>query len=303
MASLGQRTGTCGHVMALFDTHSKCARCRDKGVGQDPCVEKKPCEICDNFTPDQKSQLATPTYRARKEHQKKISSAPLVDPSTVTVLGQVESGKGKPSDRGESTSSKKKKTSHKSPKKTAKCSKAPEHQSDLKNLDDKWSECFAHLEALFLSKISTAGASGKKKATQPVEAPGALPATRPVEAPSATREFQPTSQDVMPPAAVSTSGRPEVQPPNPTTQPAFAANQSTTLTGVPASQKELVSDKDQPSDHPSPSLDEEGEFSDIQSTGPDQEELLDVDQELSAEHTYRETLRGVLYGLESGPRV
>ena len=94
-----------------FLTLIQCARCRDKGVGQDPCVEKKPCEIC---------------------------------------------------------------------------------------------------------------------ATQPVEAPGALPATRPVEAPGAIGEFQPTSQDVRP-----------------------------------------------------------------QSTGPDQEELLDVDQELSAEQTYRETLCGV----------
>ena len=155
MASPGQRRGTSGHAIALFDSHSKCARCRDKGLGQDPCVEKKPCKICDKFTPEQKSQLATPTYRARKEHQKKIYSPPppppLVDPSTVTVLGQVESGKGDPSDRGESTP-KKKKTSHKSPKKTAKSSRAPEYQSDLKNLDEKWSHRFAHLEALFLSK-------------------------------------------------------------------------------------------------------------------------------------------------------
>ena len=94
-----------------------------------------------------------------------------------------------------------------------------------------------------------------------------------MEAPGATGEFQPTSQDVMPPAAVSTSGRPEVQPPGPTTQPAFAANQSTLLTSVPASQDELVSDEDKLSDHPSPSLDEEGELSDIQSTGPDQEDF------------------------------
>ena len=203
--------------MALFDSHSKCARCRDKGLGQDACVEKKPCKICDKFTPEQKSKLASPTYRARKEHQKKISSPPpTVDLSTVTVLGQVESGKGDPSDTGESTP-KKKKTSHKSPKKTAKSSKAPEYQSDLKNLDEKWSDRFARLDALFLSKtfqlpvepvqsfsvvvsdkpfippeqqsssqIPTAGASGKKKATQPIEAPGALPATWPVEAPAAT---------------------------------------------------------------------------------------------------------------------
>ena len=40
-------------------------------------------------------------------------------------------------------------------------------------------------------------------------------------------------------------------------------------------------------------MEEESELSDIQSTGPDQKELLDVDQELRAEQTYRETLRGV----------
>ena len=61
----GQRRGTCGHAMALFDLHTKCAKCREKVVGQDPCVEKKPCKICDFFTPEQK-QLATPTYKARR---------------------------------------------------------------------------------------------------------------------------------------------------------------------------------------------------------------------------------------------
>ena len=30
MASPGQRRGSCGHVMAAFDLHKKCARCRDK---------------------------------------------------------------------------------------------------------------------------------------------------------------------------------------------------------------------------------------------------------------------------------
>ena len=83
MASPGQRRGTCGHAMALFDTHTKCARCRDKGLGQDACVEKKDFVICNNFTAEQKLQLATPTYRARKdkELQKKTASPSLVDPS------------------------------------------------------------------------------------------------------------------------------------------------------------------------------------------------------------------------------
>ena len=38
MASPGQKRGSCGHVMALFDSHSKCAHCREKGIGDDPCV-------------------------------------------------------------------------------------------------------------------------------------------------------------------------------------------------------------------------------------------------------------------------
>ena len=83
--------------MALVDSHAKCACC-EKGIGKDPCVEKRQCEICDNFSEDQKKQLATPTYRACKELQKKASSPrQIVDPVDVTVLGQVES-KGDNSD-------------------------------------------------------------------------------------------------------------------------------------------------------------------------------------------------------------
>ena len=45
----GQRWGSCGHVMASFDMHDKCARCRDKLIGEDKCVLKKPCAVCDGF--------------------------------------------------------------------------------------------------------------------------------------------------------------------------------------------------------------------------------------------------------------
>ena len=37
MSSPGQRRGSCGQVMALFDLHTKCARCREKGIGGDDC--------------------------------------------------------------------------------------------------------------------------------------------------------------------------------------------------------------------------------------------------------------------------
>ena len=88
MSSPGQRKGSCGHIMAFFDKHSRCARCRDKGQGNDPCVKHVPCEFCDLLTPEQVLQLATPTYKIRKEKQK--SKDALVDPSTVTVVSQVE---------------------------------------------------------------------------------------------------------------------------------------------------------------------------------------------------------------------
>ena len=67
MSSPGQKQGSCGHVMALFDNHKKCTCCRDKGVGDDPCVKKLDCQICKAFTPAQIHQLATPTHKERKE--------------------------------------------------------------------------------------------------------------------------------------------------------------------------------------------------------------------------------------------
>ena len=86
--------------MALFDNHKKCARCREKGVGDDPCVKKQDCQICKAFMPSQILQLATPTYKARKERgeQKKSEASSdatptLVDPSDVTLLERVSTDK------------------------------------------------------------------------------------------------------------------------------------------------------------------------------------------------------------------
>ena len=153
MSSPGQKRGTCGHIMALFDSHKKCARW---GVGEDPYVKKLDCQICKGFTPAQVQQLATPTYKSRKEHgeQKKTtetaSSATLtlVDPSDVTLLGRVHSDK--PSSV-ESTP-KKKRHSDSSPKSSKRKHSSKPASEDLKSLDDKWSERFSRLEALLLSK-------------------------------------------------------------------------------------------------------------------------------------------------------
>ena len=142
-------------------------------------------------------------------------------------------------------------------------------------------------------RSSLSGAASKrdvKKATQPVEVPGAVLATRPVEAPGAAPVTRTTGQDADLPAAF---GRPEVQPPGPAVQPSTTSKQSaTSLPGSAVPIEEPSVESDQFSDRAS-SLADEGEVSDLESTGPDREELLEVDQELTAEQTYQETLRGV----------
>ena len=142
MSSPGQKRGTCGHVMASFNSHSKCTHCCDKGVGEDDCVLKKDCAVCKGFTPEQVLQLATPTYRERKNREKKVvasSPAPtLVDPSHVSVLRKVEGGKAvKP----ETTPAVKKSKHSESPKTASKkksSSSSKPSAEDLQKLDDKW---------------------------------------------------------------------------------------------------------------------------------------------------------------------
>ena len=87
--------------MASFDCHS-CARCRDEGKGRDPCVEKPDTtgfKFCNSLTEDQRIQLATPSYKLKKEKDeaKKLEAsatpskdnASLVDPATVSLIGAV----------------------------------------------------------------------------------------------------------------------------------------------------------------------------------------------------------------------
>ena len=128
-----------------------------------------------------------------------------------------------------------------------------------------------------------------ERATQPVQVSGAVLATWPVEALSAATVTYTTGQEADLPAVVY---RPEVQPPGPAAQPSTTAKQtSTSHHGSVVPVEEAAAESDQFSDWAS-SLADEGEVSDLESTGPDREELLDVDQELTAEQTYRETLRG-----------
>ena len=95
MSSPSQRRGGCGHMMAGFDQHSVCARCRDRKKGSDPCVETPPaaCIHCDSLS-------STPSYKLKKAKKDAKSSTPakdidtlsptLVDPALVSVVGVVD---------------------------------------------------------------------------------------------------------------------------------------------------------------------------------------------------------------------
>ena len=56
------------------------------------------CKICNAFSEEQRLQLATPSYRIKKEKReaKKLEATPtkdseeLIDPSSVSVIGPVE---------------------------------------------------------------------------------------------------------------------------------------------------------------------------------------------------------------------
>ena len=78
--------------MAMFDGHLKCARCRDKGEGDEPCILKV-CPICKAFTAEQVQKLATPTYRTRKEkEQKKTAGTSKTSTGAVTQPAEVFTG-------------------------------------------------------------------------------------------------------------------------------------------------------------------------------------------------------------------
>ena len=100
MSSPGQKKGNCGHTMAGFDGHSFCARCREKGKGEEPCIANKDttdCKFCNLFTPEQRAQISTPSYKIKKEKQeaKRVDNPTptediaLVDPVNVSVIGAV----------------------------------------------------------------------------------------------------------------------------------------------------------------------------------------------------------------------
>ena len=172
----GQRRGSCGHVMATFDLHNKCARCHDKLIGEDDCVKDKPCKVCDGFSDIQKEMLATPSYKIRKDKKAGL----LLSPKEVTVLQPVDNKPTFQSPSGQSTQP----SAHSSSPPPSSSQSASFVTADqLAAISDKWAEQFARMEAL-LSRgnvFSTPVSTVKLVDTQPLilQNPFLAPATRP----------------------------------------------------------------------------------------------------------------------------
>ena len=134
----GQRMGSCGHVMAGFDLHDKCVRCRDKLIGEDDCVVDKPCKICDGFSDIQKEMLATPSYKIRKDKKAGL----LVSPKEVTILQPVDNEPTFQSPSGQSTQP----SAHpSSPPPYSSQSASFVTADQLAAISDKWAEQFARI--------------------------------------------------------------------------------------------------------------------------------------------------------------
>ena len=161
-------------MMAGFDLHGFCARCHDKKKGKDPCVEKpgSDCQHCKALTPEQLTQLSTPSYKLKKEKRDKSDTTPsknasstttskvtlsptLVDPARVSVIRAVD---GQDTDLSAQLVEKKKKVEDKKKsvksKPSASASRPAAVSTDQRfdELDQKWSDRFNRLEALLLAR-------------------------------------------------------------------------------------------------------------------------------------------------------
>ena len=115
------------------------------------------CSLCNSLTPEQRIQLATPSYKIKKEKReaKRAESTnpttddTLVDPSSVEVIGVVGDSQ---SSQVDSAPPEKKTKKDKLPSKSKKPVESSSTDSKISELDQKWSERFNRIESLLLSK-------------------------------------------------------------------------------------------------------------------------------------------------------
>ena len=148
-----------------------------EGKGKEPCIADKDtldCELCNSFTPEQRAQISTPSYKIRKEKREaKRQDQPhptedvsLVDPSTVAVIGVVGNASSDKSPAPPEKKSKKEKAPVKPKKDKASTSTSSDRITEL---DKKWSERFNKLEALLLAKSLQPTFSSEVKVTPSLE--------------------------------------------------------------------------------------------------------------------------------------
>ena len=314
MLSPGQRRGTFGHVMVSFDGNLHDVVIR--GLEKTTAFSRKTALFVKTL-----HQSRSSNYQPPPTENGRTKTRNWFRPPHVSVLGKVEGEKA--SVKPETMPAAKKKNRSDSPKHSPRSSKKKPSTSsrpsseDLKNLDDKWAERFARLEAMLLSKsfavpvepvvkpakvitsqkpFFDAGAS-TSKLTESAELSGpslvqatgdAVPprgdetqqnATQPAEAPGAGTATQPVEAPGASPDAL----------PSGTGDVALSADQTLTGGRVVQSTSGSESEDDQHSENGSLL---EGNFWD---SSPDREHTRDesTDQELSEEASYRETIRGV----------
>ena len=164
------------------------------------------------MTPEQKAQLATPSYKLKKEKReaKKLDIAttpskdgPLVDPAIISVVGAISdtgSVSSPPSTVPEKKAKKDEPSSSKSKKPTESKSAT---DKKIEELDQKWSDRFNRLEALLMPKTFQPTFSSAVKVTPSHSPPANVPKdTEPF--------FQPTSSERTDPdsSAMHQSGQP-----------------------------------------------------------------------------------------------
>ena len=165
------------------------------------------CKICMAFSPEQRLQLSTPSYKIKKDkwEAKKLESTPskdtesLVDLSEVAVLGAVDQQGTVKSPPSVAPPEKKAKNVKASTSKTVEPTASSSMvDSKITQLDEKWSDRFNRLEAFLLARTIEPTFSSNVKVT-PTHSPpaSAVHSTEPfikLVEPVPAVKHQPTSQ-------------------------------------------------------------------------------------------------------------
>ena len=85
-ASSKHRSSKCRRFCFPFDLHNYCPTCRESGKGDDPCLTNlSSCNICHNFTEEQRSKI-----KNRRRHTRKQKSDANTSKDDLDLLGDNE---------------------------------------------------------------------------------------------------------------------------------------------------------------------------------------------------------------------